>query len=170
MATPNVTPETHPVGIPGNIPMEVSKTVFDLDSKGEVVVRKVGEFAPVENMEQFVARLNSDAALILKLANKALESYTEDQLASDENVLWQLVEEDENGNEVLSPFSGTLLSPEKSKGLNATVINLAKVIFGYAKQMVPGDVEKNRAAKKAAKEQALNMILSNPAAVEGLRK
>jgi hypothetical protein len=161
--TPAITPS-------GNVPLEVTKVVFDLDSKGEVTVRKVGDFTPVENMEQFVQRLNSDAALILKLANKALENYTEDQLSADSNVPWQLVEEDENGNESLSPFSGTLLSPEKSKGLNATVINLAKVIFGYAKQMVPGDVNANREAKKAAKQSALNMILSNPAAIEGLRK
>ena len=154
----------------GSIPLEVTKTVFDLDSKGEVVVRKVGEFSPVSNMEQFVQRLGSDAALILRLANKALENYTEDMLASDTNQPWQLVEEDENGNEVLSPFSGTLLSTEKSKGLNATVINLAKVIFGYAKNMVPGDVDANRKAKKDAKEKALSMILSNPAAIEGLRQ
>ena len=161
------TPATLPSG---NVPLEVTKVVFDLDSKGEVTVRKVGDFTPVENMEQFVQRLNSDAALILKLANKALENYTEDQLSADTNVPWQQVEEDENGNETLVPFSGTLLSPEKSKGLNATVINLAKVIFGYAKQMVPGDVNANREAKKAAKQSALNMILSNPAAIEGLRK
>jgi len=154
----------------GSVALEVTKVVFDLDSKGEVTVRKVGEFTPVENMEQFVQRLNSDAALILRLANKALENYTEDQLSANNSVPWQQVEEDENGNETLAPFSGTLLSPEKSKGLNATVINLAKVIFGYAKNMIPGDAIANREAKKAAKQSALNMILSNPAAIEGLRK
>src|ERR1035437_1125296 len=164
------TPTISPVLPSGNVPLEVTKVVFDLDSKGEVTVRKVGDFTPVENMEQFVQRLNSDAALILRLANKALENYTEDQLSADSNVPWQQVEEDENGNETLVPFSGTLLSPEKSKGLNATVINLAKVIFGYAKQMIPTDAVANREAKKAAKQSALNMILSNPAAIEGLRK
>ena len=65
----------------GSVALEVTKVVFDLDSKGEVTVRKVGDFTPVENMEQFVQRLNSDAALILRLANKALENYTEDQLS-----------------------------------------------------------------------------------------
>ena len=154
----------------GSVALEVTKVVFDLDSKGEVTVRKVGEFTPVENMEQFVQRLNSDAGLILRLANKALENYTEDQLSANNSVPWQQVEEDENGNETLVPFSGTLLSPEKSKGLNATVINLAKVIFGYAKNMIPTDAVANRDAKKAAKQSALNMILSNPAAIEGLRK
>ena len=153
-----------------NKAIEITKSVFDLDSKGEVTVRKVGDFTPVSTMEEFVSRMGNNAAGILAIVNDGLEKYTEKQLASDDSIAWQLVEEDESGNEVLSPFSGTLLTPEKSKGLNATVVNMAKVIFGYAKTMVAGDVEANRKAKAAAKASALAMILSNPAAIEGLKK
>ena len=150
--------------------LEVRKEVFDLDSKANVIVVKTGDFEPVTTMAQFTERLGNDASKILSIINDGLEKYTESQLASDTSVAWQIVDEDESGNEVLAPFTGTLLSAKKSAGLNATVINLAKLMFGYAKQMVPGDAEKNRTAKKAAKESALNMILSNPAAIEGLKR
>jgi hypothetical protein len=46
---------------------------------------------------------------------------------------------------------------------------MAKMLFGYAKQMVP-DVAANRAAKKLAKERAAEMLLSNPAVIEALKK
>lgn len=164
MATTQTVPDS------GHKAIEVTKTVFDLDSKGEVTVRKCGDFEPVATMEQFVSRLGNNANAILQIINDGLEKYTENQLLADSNVAWQLVSEDGDGNETLEPFTGTLLSPDKSKGLQATVINLAKVVFGYAKQMVPGDSDANRKAKKAAKDQALAMILSNPAAIEGLRK
>jgi hypothetical protein len=167
MSTTTVNPQvtenfTHKV-------ISVRKNVFDLDSKSDVLVAKIGDFEPVTTMEEFVSRLGNNAAAILQIVNDGLEKYTENQLAASDTP-WQLVEEDENGNETLSAFSGTLISEEKSKSLNATVINLAKAIFGYAKQMVPGDAEKNREAKKAAKAQAMAMILSNPAAIEGLKK
>src|SRR6516165_2891554 len=141
-----------------NKEIEVTKSVFDLDSKSDVTVRKVGDFTPVSTMEEFVSRMSNNAAAILAIVNDGLEAYTLSQLASDEKVAWQLVEEDDNGNETLAPFTGTLLSAEKSKCLNATVMQFAKLLFGYAKQMVPGDVEANRKAKAGAKSQALAMI------------
>src|ERR1017187_3363204 len=165
MSTTVVTPTSE-----GHKALEVRKEVFDLDSKANVIVVKTGDFEPVTTMAQFTERLGNDASKILSIINDGLEKYTESQLASDTSVAWQIVDEDESGNEVLAPFTGTLLSAKKSAGLNATVNNLAKLMFGYAKQMVPGDAEKNRTAKKAAKESALNMILSNPAAIEGLKR
>lgn len=159
MSTPN-----------GNKTIEVVKSVFDLDSKGDVTVKKIGTFAPVATMEEFTSRLGNDASKILQIVNDGLEKYTESALLADSNVPWQLVDENEDGTETLTPFTGTLLSAEKSKSLNATVINFAKLMFGYAKNMVQGDADANRAAKKAAKDQALALILSNPAAVENLKK
>ena len=164
MATTQTTPET------AHKALEIRKEVFDLDSKGPVTVTKVGDFEPVSTMEEFVARLGNDAKAILAIVNDGLEAYTQKQLEGNDSIPWQRVDEDDNGNEVLTPFTGTLLSPEKSKSLAATVINFAKLLFGYQKVMVPGDVEANRKAKAAAKESALAAILSNPAAVEGLRK
>lgn len=153
----------------GNKTLEVSKVVFDLDSKDYVTLKKAGEFQPVTSMAEFTERLNNDASAILAIVNDGLEEYSKKQLAENPEP-WKLVEEDEEGNETLSEFKGTPISAEKSKLLSATVINLAKTLFGYAKNMVPGNAEENRKAKKGAKDQALAMLLSNPAAIEGLKK
>lgn len=154
-----------------NKAIEVTKSVFDLDSKGDVLVKKVGDFTPVATMEEFVSRMGNNAAAILKIVNDGLEKYTEVQLEADDSIAWQLVEkDDETGLEKLTPFTGTLLSEEKSKSLDATVIQTAKLFFGYQKNMVAGDVDANRKAKAGAKEQALAFILSNPAAIENLKK
>jgi hypothetical protein len=161
--------------------IETTKTVFDLDAKGEVTLKKIGETVPVTSMDEFVSRMHNDAAAILKFANIALEKYEAETLADNPAVAWQVVEEGENGEETLAPFTGTILDDKKQASLNATVIQMAKMLFGYAKQMVsPKDgatdaekdaaVAENRAAKAAAKASALALILSNPAAVEGLKK
>ncbi len=149
--------------------LEIRKSVFDLDTKSDVTLAKAGDFEPVSTMEEFVSRLGNDASAILAIVNDGLEEWTKKQLASSD-APWLLVDEDENGNETLVPFTGTVISQERSKALNASVISFAKLMFGYAKNMVAGDKEANRKAKAAAKESALNVILSNPAAVEGLRK
>jgi hypothetical protein len=167
----DVPSEGHDMSAPTTITkIETTKTVFDLDAKGEVTLRKVGEFAPVTSMDEFVSRMKNDAAAILGIVNGGLAKYEESTLADNTAVAWQVVEEGENGEETLSPFAGTILDDAKQKSLNATVIQMAKMLFGYAKSMVADDVEKNRAAKAAAKASALALILSNPAAVEGLKK
>lgn len=161
------TTQTSPA--PGAKRIEIEKTVFDLDSKGDVTVAKIGEFQPVANMEEFVSRLGNDAKRILAIVNDGLEKWTEKQIEEDTSIPWQLVEEDDEDNKTLVPFSGTLLSAERSKMLNASKINFAKLMFGYSKKMSEDKIE-NAKLKKAAKDSALGVILGNPAAVEALRK
>ena len=163
------TSQTSPIAETASRPIRLDKKVFDLDSKDEVLVAKVGEFLPVATMAEFVSRLGNDATAILQIVNDGLETYETKRLAASD-APWQLVTEDENDNEVLVPFTGTLISPERSKMLKASIINFAKLMFGYSKQMVAGDVKANREAKQAAKDSALAVILSNPAAVEALKK
>jgi hypothetical protein len=164
-----MTPQTNQTPAEGPKTLEVSKVVFDLDSKDYVTLKKTGAFVPVTSMAEFTERLGNDGAAILDIVNDGLEEYSKKQLAVNPEP-WKIVEEDEEGNETLSEFKGTPISPEKSRLLSATVINLAKTLFGYAKNMVPGNAEENRKAKKAAKDSALGMLLSNPAAIEGLKK
>jgi len=169
MSTTQFTPETeesHKVNY-----LEVEKTILDLDSKGEVTLKKqTAPPAPITSMEDFVSRMGNDAETILKYAGVAYLQFYKDNLESNPDVPWQLVDEDSDGNEVLVPFTGTPIADDKLKQLGATVINLAKMVFGYAKNMVPGNVDENRKAKAAAKAKALEMVLSNPAAVEALKK
>jgi hypothetical protein len=145
--------------------LRVTKTVFDLDSRDDVTVVKIGTSTPVTTMAEFTARLNNDSAIILQVINDGLAAYDREQLATNSSVGWSV--EDEEGN--VTPFTGTLLSEEKSKQLAVNVLSMAKMLFGYAKQMVP-DVAANRAAKKLAKERAAEMLLSNPAVIEALKK
>ena len=161
------TTQTQPTATAEEI--RVSKSVFDLDSKADVSVVKVGTFAPVSDMKEFVARLGNDATKILQVINDGLKAYATEELAKSD-AAWMTETEGENDTIVLEPFTGTLLSEERSKQLNANVINMAKLLFGYDKNMVAGDRDANRKAKATAKAQALDMILSNPAVIEALKK
>ncbi len=145
----------------------VTRKVFDLDSKDYVELQKTGTLVPVTTMAEFTERLGNRADLILELANKALAVYEEERLAADESAKW-MVPDDED-EEKLVEFSGNPLSEEKGKTLQASVISFAKLLFGYSKNMVPGDKKANADAKKVAKEQALAAILSAPGAIERLK-
>lgn len=146
--------------------IRTTKSVFDLDSKSEVTVVKIGQFTPVANMQEFVSRLGNDAAKILTIVNDGLENHERTQLATDESKPWQVEDENETtGEKTLAPFSGTLLSEDRSKQLAVNVLSMAKMLFGYAKDMVGG-----REAKAAAKAKAQEMLLSNPAVIEALKK
>ena len=149
--------------------LEVSKSVFDLDSKEMVEIRKVGNFIPVTDVNDFSTRLQNDAKLILEVINSGLKEYQKSQLANDENIKWQLVEEDENGVETLSEFSGNPVGEKAWKQFKQVVISLAKSLFGYEKVMVQGDVKANREAKDKAKKDALAMLIGNPATIEKLK-
>lgn len=167
MATTTVTPQTD-----SNV-KEIRtrvKSVFDLDSKDYVSVFKTGSFAPVGTMEDFVSRLGNDSALILKVVNEGLEEYAKRQL---ENSDVAYSTETEDGK--IEAFSGTPISEEKSAQLSATVLNIAKMMFGFpdlprGTKMTADEAKANREAKAKAKQAAIDFVLSNPAAVEALRK
>jgi hypothetical protein len=142
-------------------PIKVQKSVFDLDSKEDVTLQKVGNCPPVATMHELNERLAHDSATILWVMNKGLEAHFRETLEADETVPWQLL--DGEGN--LVPFSGTTLSEEKSAQLAANVLSMAKMLFGYSKDMVGG-----KDAKRKAKDDAQAMLLSNPAVIEALKK
>jgi hypothetical protein len=158
-----------------NNEVRVEMTGFDIISQDDVKLAKVGTCEPVADAGGFAGRLGNDSALMLRMMNKALEFYAQEQLASDPAIEWKLVEEDDDGKEVLTPFAGQLINPEKAKELKPTQIQFAKMLFGYKKWMVAGDkknadvIKANAAAKKTAKDLALQELLKNPAIVERLK-
>ena len=175
MATTQTTPQ-EPNGVKT---IEINRTRFDLDSKGDVSLRKVGQFKPVADMSEFVARLGNDSAKILEIVNDGLENFATKQLAADETAPWYLLGEDgeivtdENKQPVV--FAGTTLSEERAKQFNAMVLLNAKLMFGYPDSKLPKNaskdqVEANRKLKETARQAALDMMLSNPAVVEALKK
>lgn len=173
-----MSPETQTSGAPAGREIRIDRQIFDLDSKGDVSLRKVGQFLPVANMQEFVERMGNDSAKILEIVNDGLEEFTRKSLVSDPNVPWyELTEEGELklDGEVPVPFAGTPLPEEKAKSFAASILNLAKALFGYPDAKLPKgaskeDQEKNRALKAEAKAKATDMVLSNPAAVEALKK
>jgi hypothetical protein len=163
----------------GTKPIMITRNILDLDSRQEVRVAKIGEFKPVADMQEFVSRLGNDSSKILEIVNDGLETYATKQLETETSAPWvELTEEDEvkkdeAGNPVT--FSGTPLPADKEKSFAATILNMAKSMFGYPDQKLPKGASKaeqdaNRKLKADAKQAALDMVLSNPAAVEALKK
>ncbi len=145
----------------------VTRKVFDIEAKDYIELQKTGTLVPVTTMAEFTERLGNRADLILELANKALAVYEEERLAADESAKW-MVPDDED-EEKLVEYTGTPLSADKLVELQKTIVGFAKLMFGYSKNMVPGDKKANTDAKKLAKDQALAAILSAPGAIERLK-
>ena len=148
---------------PISVRTRVEKT-FDLDSKENVEVFKTGSFQPVEDAKQAMERIGHDSKVFLEILNDGLQEHFKRSLAADSSVPYSV--EDDEGN--VSTFSGTLISEEKSKQLNANVLNMAKMLFGYSKKM-KDSVEENRKAKAEAKDKAQAMLLGNPQVIEALK-
>jgi hypothetical protein len=144
--------------------IEIQQTIFDLDSRQDVTVYKTGTFTPAENAKDALERIGGDSKKFLEIINAGLEQYSKDQLRSDATQPWSSL--DDEGNPV--PFEGTPISEEKSKQLAANVLNMAKMLFKYAKNMA-SDPEVNRKLKAEAKAKAQEMLLSQPAVIEALK-
>ena len=142
-------------------PIEVRtrvEKIFDLDSKETVEVFKTGQFVPVEDAKQAMERVQHNTAAFLEILNDGLQEHFKKQLKGDSGVGYST--EDEEGK--VEAFTGTPISEEKSKQLSANVLNMAKMLFGYAKGQP-------REQKSAAKEKAQAMLLENPQVIEALK-
>lgn len=131
-------------------------TVYDLETMDDVTLRKVGTFAPVATAQEALSRLGNDTAKFLKVVNDGLRSEALRNLATDESIAWQEVDDDGE----LKPFNG---APADAKVVNPLILTLAKTVHGYNKDM-------SADAKRAAKEAAKQLIKSTPAMVAGLKK
>lgn len=140
------------------ITLECTQSVFDLDTKSDITLFKQGTFTPATNAQEALAAVGNDSETFLKVINAGLRDFVREQLSANDLVAWQA--KDEEGN--LVPFSGTTISEEKSKQLAANVLNMAKMVFGYAKEM-------GRDEKRVAKDKAQDMLLSNPAVLASLK-
>ena len=140
------------------ITLECTQSVFDLDTKSDITLFKQGTFTPATSAKEALEAVGNDSDKFLQIINAGLRDYTREQLSSNDSVAWQA--KDEEGN--LVPFSGTTISEEKSKQLAANVLNMAKMVFQYSKEM-------SRDEKRVAKEKAQEMLLSNPAVLASLK-
>jgi hypothetical protein len=134
----------------------VQRSVFDLDTMTDVTLFKEVEFTPAMTTEEALKRVGNDAKKFLSIINEGLESETRRSAVNDPSIPW--LQENDEGEK--SAFAGT---PADSKAVNGLVLNLAKSVFGYTKEASPE-------TKKAAKQSAMDMITSNDAIREGLKK
>ena len=139
------------------IVLNVTQTVFDLDRKDDVTVFKSVTFTPVDSTKEALERVGNDSAKFLEIVNAGLADYTREQAKTDGSQPWM-----EKDGEEEKEFSGTLISEEKSKQLAANVLNMAKMVFGYTKEL-------SRDEKRVAKDKAQDMLLGNPAVVGSLK-
>ena len=145
------------------IVLNVTQTVFDLDRKDDVTVFKSVTFTPVDSTKEALERVGNDSAKFLEIVNAGLADYTREQAKTDSSQPWM-----EKDGEEEKEFSGTLISEEKSKQLAANVLNMAKMVFGYQKEM-SADKAESKKLKAAAKDKAQDMLLGNPAVVASLK-
>ena len=154
MATPSASETTR-----------TTKSGIDLSSFADVKMFKdVPTVAEVASVNDALARLGNDHAKLLMVIRDGLQAHTIEQ-ARNEPTGWKLF--DENDNETETEFSGTLVTD--TKDLNQTILNMAKIMFGYDEADAITDVEKKREAKRQAKESAKEFIRSNEKILAGLK-
>ena len=136
--------------------IRVQRTVFDLNDFAEVLLVKETSYTPVESIEAALAAVGNDSAKLLAVVNDGLRAETRRQAASTpEN--WHTFDEE---GEINGAFGGVMADVKK---VNATVLTLAKNVFGYSKEL-------DKAAKRAAKDAAINLIKGNQVIRDGLTK
>lgn len=136
--------------------LTVQKTIFDLDTFSEATVVINGEFSPVANTQEALARVGNDTAKFLELVNEGLRAEAQRSLRTSVSGWHSLTDE----GEVNGEFSGTIAD---IKAVNALVLTLAKTVFGYSKDL-------GAEQKKGAKESAMGMIKNTPAIRDGLKR
>jgi|SRR5215471_17220299 len=141
--------------------LEVTKPIFDLGAFDEITLGKHIQFDTVDTPEQALDRLSNDSERMVKVINAGLEAIARKEARADSDG-WHTFTEDGKLNGV---YDGTPANPKK---VNIIVLGLAKSVFGYKKDM-DKDPEKNKLAKRNAKEQALAFIKSNDTIKEGLK-
>lgn len=142
--------------------IRVQKTLFDLASFDDVLLVKVGQFEPVSDVKDALVRLNGDTAALNKVINDGLKARAMQDLRSTADG-WHTFKTDAEGeltDEINGPFDGQVADSKKVGNL---VLSLAKSVFGFTKSM-------SKDEKRAAKEQAMEMVKSTPAIRNGLAK
>ena len=141
----------------------VRRTVFDLDAFEDAYIGKTVNKPQVASMADALALVNGDAKALLDVVRTGLVELAREN-ARKTTYGWFLMDE-KNPNETTSTlFTGTPASP---KGVNQTIMTLAKTVFGYVggRDISPEQKTKNDAAK--AKAEA--MVKGNTDIREGLK-
>jgi hypothetical protein len=132
------------------------KTVIDLNTFSDIVLRKEYEFIPVASIQEAQAKLGNDTAKLLQVINDGLRAEISRQ-NRDSAEGWFLDDDGKIGDQV---FDGAIAH---SKTVNVFVLNLAKTMFEY-------NNDAPKAERDAAKKAAVEFIQSQPKMLEGLKR
>ena len=141
-------------------------TVFDLLSFDDVKLFR--HFFPDDlpkmptTVHEALALVDNDTAKLLGLIHQGLIDQAIEEAKKDLSTFFVAGEPDEDGKTPEPTlYTGTPVSEEKGKSINAMVLNFAKTAFGYRK-----DAGKEK--KREAKEKAAQLIRDTPAILKSL--
>lgn len=138
----------------------VTRTVFDLTSFDDVkLVKDFTPPTPVTSVEEALAAVGNDTAALLAVINEGLTQSARDA-AYDNIEGFKIV--GENG-EAGEQYSGKFADESKSKLINAAVLNIAKMFSGGSWDTA------SKEQKRGWKEQAVEMLRSNPAMLASIQ-
>lgn len=137
--------------------IKTTNSIFDLATMDELTLVKEGEFTPVASADEALARVGNDTKRFLQIINEGLLTDATRALREDESVAWSAV--DDEGKAV----DMSQVIPANQKAVNGLVLNLAKTIYGFNKDMTKEE-------KRAAKDKSVDFIRANDAIKEGLKK
>ena len=141
-------------------------TVFDLQSFDDVKLVRHFYADDLPKMpttvHEALALVGNDTAKLLDLIHQGLIDQAIEKAKQDLSTFYVAGEPDEDGKTPEPTlYTGTPVSEEKGKSINAMVLNFAKTAFGYRK-----DAGKEK--KREAKEKAAQLIRDTPAILKSL--
>jgi hypothetical protein len=148
------------------VPVKTAQvTVFDLQAFDDVkLVRNFyAEDLPAKptTVHEALALVGNDTSKLLELIHQGLIEQTVEAAKSDLSTFSSIPVDDEGKELDPVPYTGTPVSEEKGKSINAMILNFAKTAFGYRK-----DAGKEK--KREAKEKATQLIRDTPAILQSL--
>lgn len=152
MATANATLTAAPT-------KTIQRTVFDLNTFNDVLLKKVVTLpAKPASVEEALAAVGNDKEKLLTVIYEGLVAdHVETESAKMDG--FQTVGED---GELAGPYTGKFADEAISKNINGAILNLAKAFSHGSWDSMNADQKRN------LKNQAVEMIRSNPAMVASI--
>lgn len=143
---------------PSTATKTVKATVFDLKLFDDVKLTKQVTL-PVKptTIQEALEAVGNDSEALLSVIYDGLVERTVESAKNDLST-FQVVNEDGEAGE---NYTGTPVSEEKGKAINAAILGIAKAM-GYEKSLP-------KEKKSALKDQAMNFMKSNPAMLESIQ-
>lgn len=146
----------------------IYKEVFDTDQFDNVTIGAEIELpVPLTSLGEVQAKFQGDETRLLKIVNAGMIKEAEDNAGSQTDLMWRTLDGEGALTDNLYDLSKAADS-DKKKNIDAIILNVAKVAFGFTKN--EGRDESVRIANNKAKDAAKAMIRANQAMLDGIRK